>query len=111
MKSMKRAVRRIAPRDHRMRAAYRERRRAQLQEWSARLDLWQARARKTKAGVKVSYREQLEDLRNAVDSVRDRIVEVERAGEGAWGELKEGVGAAAAEARQITGRVSRRLDR
>lgn len=55
------------------RAAYRERRQAQLQEWSARLDLFRARARKNRAEVKVRYREQLEGLQHALDAMRSRL--------------------------------------
>lgn len=103
---MKKIVRRIALSDDRKRAAYRKRRRAQLQEWSARLDLWQARVRKTRAGVEVSYREQLEDLQGALNSVKNRIVEMERAGEEAWNGLREEVDVAAAEAKEFAGRAA-----
>lgn len=54
---MKKTVRGMAPGNSKKRTAYRDRRRAQLQEWSAKLDLWQARARKTKADVKIRYHE------------------------------------------------------
>lgn len=57
--------------------------RAQLQEWSAKLDLWQARARKPKADVKIRSQQCLEQLQNAL----------------------------ATEAKKSVGRVSRRLDR
>lgn len=108
---MKKSVRGMALDRTEKRAAYRERRRAQLQEWSARLDVWRARARKTKAGVKIRYHEGLEELQDALDRMGYRVDELERAGEDAWNELRDGVDEAAAEAKSILGRVSRRLDR
>ncbi len=108
---MKKTVRGMALGNSKKRAAYRERRRAQLREWSARLDVWQARSRKAKAGVKIRYYEGLDELQNALDRMRHRVDELERAGEDAWNELRDGVDEAAAEAKEIVGRVSGRLDR
>ena len=108
---MKKTVRGVALGNSKKRAAYRERRRAQLQEWSARLDLWQARARKTKAGVKIRYHDGLEELRDALQHMGDRVDELERATEETWDELRAGVDEATDEAKKIVGRVSRRFDR
>lgn len=108
---MRKTMRRMVPGNAKKRAAYRERRRAQLQEWSAKLDLWQARARKTKAEVKVRYHEQLDDLRDALDSMRNRLTELDEARAETWGDLKAGVDEAADRAGEIADRVSRRLER
>lgn len=104
-------VRRITLGDDGKRAAYRKRRRAQVQEWSARLDLWQARVRRTRAEVEISCRERVEDLRDALASAGNRIVEMERAGEEAWNGLREGVDTGAAAAKEVAGRVARRRER
>lgn len=108
---MKRTVRGMVPGNNKKRAAYRERRRAQLQEWSAKFDLLQARARRTKAGVKIRYHDGLEELQDALDTMRTRLGEMERAGEDTWNELKDGVDDAATEVKRGVRRVSRRLDR
>lgn len=108
---MKKTVRGMALGNKKKRTAYRDRRRAQLQEWSAKLDLWQARARKTKADVKIRYHEGLEELQDALATLRSRVEELEEAGEDTWYDLKVGVDDAASEAKRIVGRVSRRLDR
>lgn len=108
---MRKAMRGMVPGNAKKRAAYRERRRAQLQEWSAKVDLWQARARKTKAGVKVRYHEQLDELRDALDSMRSRLGELDEARAETWDELKAGVDEAADRAGEIVDRVSRRLER
>lgn len=42
--------------------AYRERRRAELDEWRARLDLWQAKAATRRADLKVRLMEEIESL-------------------------------------------------
>lgn len=107
---MKKTVRGMALGNSKKRAAYRDRRRAQLQEWSAKLDLWQARARKTKAGVTIRYHEGLEELQDAVEAMRSRIGDLERAGEDTWSDLKDGVDDAASEVRRVMRRASRRLD-
>lgn len=108
---MKKNVRRLALGNSKKRAAYRDRRRAHLQEWSAKLDLWQARGRKTKAGVKIRYHEGLDELQDAVETMRSRVGELERAGEDTWADLKDGVDDASTEVKRIMRRVSRRLDR
>lgn len=95
----------------RKRAAYRERRRAQLQEWSAKLDLWKARARKTKADVKIRYREQLEQLEESLEAMRTRLRDLDQAREEGWGELRSGLDRAAGDAKDVVDRISRRLER
>ena len=108
---MKKTVRGMALGNSKKRGAYRDRRRAQLDEWSAKLDVWQARARKTKADVKIRYHEGLEELQDALETMRRRVGELETAGEDTWYDLKEGVDDAASEAKRVMRRVSRRLDR
>lgn len=82
-----------------------------MSTWSATLDVWKARARKTKAEMKVRYREGIEDLNDALDSMRGRLNELEEAREETWEELRDGVDEAAAGARKVVRRVSRRLER
>lgn len=76
---MEKTVRGMALGNSKKRTAYRDRRRAQLQEWSAKLDLWQARARKTKADVKIRYHEGVEELQDSVETMRSRVGDLDRA--------------------------------
>lgn len=82
-----------------------------MQEWSAKLDLLQARARKKKAGVKIRYREQLEDLQQSLDSMRSRLRELERAGGATLEDVRTGVDEAAAEAKRMVDELSNRVKR
>ena len=71
--------------------AYVEKLKAQLDEWNADIDKLAARAAKAEAETKIEYQNQLDDLRTKRDDVRDKLLTVQQAGEGAWEDLKEGL--------------------
>ncbi|MFW6207003.1 MAG: hypothetical protein ACOC5J_03630 [Gemmatimonadota bacterium] len=63
---------------------------AKLDEWNAELDELEAKARVAKAEQKARYQRLLASLREYRDRLRNRISEVEEAGDAAWDDLKEG---------------------
>jgi len=72
--------------------AYVDKLKAQLDEWNTDIDKLAARADQAKAESKIEYQNQLDDLRAKRDDVRDKLLAVQQAGEGAWGDFKEGLG-------------------
>lgn len=63
---------------------------AKLDEWNEEMDEIEAKARVAKAEQKARYQRLLASLREYRDRLRNRISEVEEAGDTAWDELKEG---------------------
>lgn len=73
------------------RDAYLQKLKAKMDEWNAEIDKLKAKADQAKAGSKIEYHKQLEDLREKRRDVRERIVAMEQAGEEAWEDLKQGL--------------------
>ena len=71
--------------------AYVDKLKAQLDEWNADIDKLAAKAAQAEAETKIEYQNQLDDLRTKRDDVRDKLLAVQQAGEGAWEDLKEGL--------------------
>lgn len=92
------------------RSAYREKREAQIEELAARLDLWEAKARKAKADARVRYREELDELRGRIDTARMRLSLLKDAGEDAWDEVRDGADAAMKELRRAFRRASSKFE-
>lgn len=67
-----------------------EKAKAKLDEWNEELDELEAKARVAKAEQKARYQRLLASLREYRDRLRNRISEVEEAGDAAWAELKDG---------------------
>lgn len=67
-----------------------EKAKTKLDEWNEELDELEAKARVAKAEQKARYQRVLASLREYRDRLRNRISEVEEAGDTAWDELKEG---------------------
>ena len=57
---------------------------AQLEEWSASIDVLKARADKATADLKIGYYKQLEDLKAKRESARERVDGLKAAGGDAW---------------------------
>ncbi len=64
---------------------------AKLEEWNAEIDTLTAKAGGVKADVKNEYNEQIESLKAKQASARQKIEELQRAGESAWVDLKSGI--------------------
>lgn len=70
---------------------YQEKLEAQLREWSAKIDVLNAKADKAKAELKIEYAEQIEDLRAKQTAAQTKLQELSKSGELAWEELKPGL--------------------
>jgi hypothetical protein len=63
---------------------YIEKLNAQLKEWSASIDVLQAKADKASADLKIGYAQQLDDLKAKRDTARGRLDDLKAAGDDAW---------------------------
>ena len=64
---------------------------AKLEEWNADIDTLTAKANEVSADIRSEYNEQIESLKSKQAAARQKIEEVQQAGEGAWGDLKSGI--------------------
>jgi chromosome segregation ATPase len=64
---------------------------AKLEEWNTEIDRLSAKADEVTADVKNEYRGQIELLKGKQAAARQKIEELQHAGEGAWEDLKSGV--------------------
>ncbi len=71
--------------------AYEERLQAQLDEWSAKIDVLKAKARKSKSDSEVKYAEEVEKLEQKKKAAREKLADFRQAGESAWQDLKDGL--------------------
>ena len=73
------------------RDVYVQKLKAQLDEWNANIDKLAAKADQAGATVKNEYQKQLDESRATRDDVRDKLLTLQQAGDGAWEDLKEGL--------------------
>jgi len=64
---------------------------AKLEEWNAEIDILSAKAGEVKADVRKEYVEQIESLKAKQTAARQKIEELQHAGESAWGDVKSGI--------------------
>jgi len=64
---------------------------AKLEEWNAEIDRLTARAGEVKADVKNEFNGQVESLKAKQTVARQKIEELQQAGDSAWGDLKSGI--------------------
>lgn len=64
---------------------------AKMDEWSAEIEKLTAKAGEVSADVKAEYHEQIESLQAKQAAARQKIEELQQAGEGAWADLKSGI--------------------
>lgn len=62
-----------------------------LGEWNIEIDALTAKAGKVGADVKKEYHEQIEVLKAKQAVVRQKLEDVQHAGEGAWEDMKSGI--------------------
>ncbi len=62
-----------------------------LEEWNMEIDLLTEKADKLSVNLKNEYQEQIEALKKKRESAREKIDEVQLAGESAWEDLKSGI--------------------
>lgn len=64
---------------------------AKLEEWNAEIDILSAKADGVTADVRKEYSEQIESLKAKQASARQKIEELQHAGESALGDMKSGI--------------------
>jgi multidrug resistance efflux pump len=79
------------------RKAYEEKLDAQLDEWSAQINLLKAKADKAKAEAKIEYYKTIETLQHKQNDAKAKLRELKTAGDEAWEDLKTGAEKAWAE--------------
>lgn len=72
------------------RDAYVAKIKAQIDQWNAEIEKYQAQARQAAADVKIEYEEQIADLKGRRDALEERLAALQQAGDEAWEELKDG---------------------
>jgi predicted nucleic acid-binding Zn-ribbon protein len=82
---------------------------AQLKDWSTEIDLLKVKAEKAKAGAKITYLKQIEELRSKQESVKRKLNELMDSGEGAWEELKGGLETALEDLKEALSRAKSRF--
>jgi hypothetical protein len=73
---------------------YLEKLKLQLDEWSADIDVLEAKARKAEAELRIKYEQQIEALKAKREEAKVRVGEVKESAGEAWQELKKGGDAA-----------------
>lgn len=71
--------------------AYRQKWEAQLNEWDAKLDVLTAKAQMATADVRISYENELENLRAKRAAVLQTLEALGQRSENAWVDMKDGV--------------------
>lgn len=69
---------------------YVEKLKAQLDEWSAEIDVLDARLHQADADLRIKYSEQVENLRLKRDEAKLKLLELQASAGDAWQELKKG---------------------
>ncbi len=68
---------------------YKQKLKTQLKEWSAQIDLLDAKAENVGANVKIKYTRELDKLRAKLREATEKVKELEEASGDAWVEVKE----------------------
>lgn len=71
--------------------AYKQKINAELGLAQAKLVEFKAEAKNSAADVRVKYNEHLDELQRMVDTTKEKLKELDSAGEDAWEHLKEGI--------------------
>jgi len=71
--------------------AYKEKLKAQLDEWDAKIDVLKAKANKAEASAKSDYQETVEDLKKKRSKAEEQLNKLQNASEDAWKDMKNGM--------------------
>jgi recombinational DNA repair ATPase RecF len=71
-----------------MQNAYQQKRAAQLKEWGAQIDLWEAKLETTSADLKIKRAEQIQALRAQQRSAAEKMHEMGKTSGEAWSQMK-----------------------
>jgi len=72
------------------RDAYIEKFKSQLDQWNAKIDPLEAKAREAGADAKIEYQRQLDELRARRDEAQAKLDQVRNASGEAWEDIKQG---------------------
>ena len=72
------------------RDAYIEKMKAQLDAWNAKIDQYEAQAKKAGADAQLNFEKQLEELRDSRDDAARHLKEMQVASNDAWESLQRG---------------------
>ena len=70
---------------------YKQKRQAQLDEWSAELQKLKAKASEASAEAKIEINKEIESLERKIDEGQNKLAELAHASEDAWESIKDGV--------------------
>jgi uncharacterized coiled-coil DUF342 family protein len=73
------------------RKAYQEKKDAQLRQWDAQIAKLQAKADEARAQAKITYLEQIEEIRDKRKSTAKKLEELKQATDSAWEDVKMGL--------------------
>lgn len=68
-----------------------EKAKAKLDEWNTELDRLEAKAQSAKADREAQYRRLIDKLQGYRDEARTRLDEIQRSGDDAWDDLRDGL--------------------
>jgi septal ring factor EnvC (AmiA/AmiB activator) len=71
--------------------AYEKKLHAQLDEWRADIDKLKAKTEKAQGDAQLEYEKQIKELKSMQNEAKDKLSELEAAGEDAWEDLKAGI--------------------
>lgn len=80
--------------------AYKQKIRAQLDEWRADADKLKARMKKKQADSEIDYSKYINELKEKQQKARTKLEQLEDAGEDAWEDIKAGLEKATDELKQ-----------
>ncbi|MGH7496469.1 MAG: coiled coil domain-containing protein [bacterium] len=63
----------------------------QLQDWDKEMDELKLKAGSAKSGAKAEFQKQLDELRVKRDTAQAKFLELQKVGDEAWEEMKEGL--------------------
>lgn len=70
---------------------YQQKKQAQLDEWTAEVDKFKARASGSSADTQLKLNKQIEELEGNIERGKAKLAEISDASEDAWESIKEGV--------------------
>lgn len=73
------------------REIYIEKMKAKLDKWNADIDQLEAKAKDAKSDAQLKYSREIDRLKDQRKEAEAKLSELQRAGEGAWGDLKIGI--------------------
>ncbi|MCG2590549.1 hypothetical protein [Rhodohalobacter sulfatireducens] len=89
--------------------AYKEKIRAQLDEWKAEADKLRARIKQKQAEGKIDSQKYLDELKVKQSKARAKLEELEDAGEDAWEDIKKGLEKATADLKETYSKAKRKF--